>query len=131
MVEEIIRVKGCHPFLVQAICSALIENLNVESRGQAELHDVRKAIDQILENWWDTYFRDLWQRTSQEERSCLAAMRNVGKGDLLEIVQESGLDEKTGQHTLQTLYKRDLALRENGSYRIAAPIFCEWVERNI
>ena len=131
VVEEIIRVTGCHPFLVQAICSALIDNLNVENRGQAELHDVRKATDQVLERWWDTHFRDLWERTSQEQRLCLTAIRSSGEGCLLDITRESGLDEKTVQRTLQTLCKRDLILHENSSYRVAAPIFYEWIERNI
>jgi uncharacterized protein len=130
VIEEIIRVTGCHPFLVQAICSALIECLNAENRDKAEFHDVRKAVNQVLENWWDTYFRDLWERTSEEQRICLTAMMRVGKSGLAQIVQESVLDPKNVQSALQVLCKRDLALHENGSYQIAAPIFCEWVERN-
>ena len=87
-------------------------------------------MDQVLEIWWDNYFRDLWERTNQEQRKCLAAMNCMDQSDPIKIAHQCGLDEKTVQRTLQTLYKRDLVLREDDCYRIAAPIFCEWVERN-
>ncbi len=130
VVEQIIHVTGCHPFLIQAICSALIENLNADNRERAEIQDVAVAINQVLENWWDTYFRDLWERSDQDQRTCLVALRNIGEGDALQIAQQCGLDEKTVRRTMQTLLKRDLVLQEESQYRIAAPIFCEWVERN-
>jgi len=59
VVEQIIHVTGCHPFLIQAVCSALIEDLNADNRERAEIEDVTRAMNQVLENWWDTYFRDL------------------------------------------------------------------------
>jgi uncharacterized protein len=74
IVDEIIRVTGCHPFLVQAICSEMIDTLNAEKRVRAKLKDVEAAVGQVLENWWDTYFRDLWVRTHEEQRKCLFAV---------------------------------------------------------
>ena len=68
VVECIIEQTGGHPFLVQAVCSALIDNLNAERREQAEVADVKTAVEQVLGNWWDTYFRDLWERTDEEQR---------------------------------------------------------------
>jgi hypothetical protein len=130
VVEQIIHVTGCHPFLIQAVCSALIEHLNADNRGRAEREDVDEAVNQMLENWWDTYFRDLWERSDQNQRVCLFALRNEGESRPLQIALQSGLDEKSVRSTLQTLLKRDLAMHEKGKYRIAMPIFCEWVDRN-
>src|SRR5205823_11903995 len=73
VVEQIIHVTGCHPFLIQAVCSALIEHMNADNRERAEVQDVAAATDQVLENWWDTYFRDLWERSDQPQRTCLVA----------------------------------------------------------
>src|SRR6266536_778613 len=70
-VEEIINVTGCHPFLVQAVCSALINDLKAEKRNRAETQDVAIAVNKVLEIWWDTYFQDLWERTDQGQRICL------------------------------------------------------------
>ncbi len=130
VVEEIMRVTGYHPFLVQAVCSALIDNLNADNRNRAMFQDVTLAVDDVLENWWDTYFRDLWERTDQEQRRCLIAVRQLVVGDLQNIVQQSALNERTVRSSLQMLLKRDLVLLKNGSYCIAAPIFSEWVHRN-
>lgn len=130
VVEQIIHVTGCHPFLIQAVCSALIENLNADNRERAELQDVAVAVKQVLENWWDTYFRDLWERSDQNQQTCLIALRHGSESDPLQIARQSGLDEKMVRRTMQTLLKRDLILQEKDGYRIAAPIFCEWVERN-
>jgi hypothetical protein len=130
VVNKIISETGCHPFLVQAVCSALINNLNAEKHDHAAVEDVTGAVDQVFKNWWDGYFRDLWERTDEEQRACLDAVRTLGRPDLQHIVQDAGLDERTVRRTLQTLLRRDLVLQdEDATYRIAAPIFSKWVER--
>ena len=141
VVDEIIRVTGCHPFLLQAICSAIIDNLNADKREHAEIRDVNIAVDQILENWWDTYFRDLWERTSQNQRACLVALNRQHECDVQEIIMQSlklrllnrydnNLDERLVRYNLQKLLERNLVLFENNAYRISAPIFSEWVKRS-
>jgi uncharacterized protein len=130
VVEEIIHVTGCHPFLVQAVCLELIEHLNAENLQRAEIHDVTTAVTSTLDNWWDTYFRDLWERSDREQRICLAILSLAKECDVLSIAQQSNLDEQTVRWTLQTLLKRDLVLFEKSVYRIAAPIFIKWVERS-
>ena len=61
------------------------------------------------------YFGDLWKRTDANQRTCLIAIKGLGEGDLLEILQKSNLDEKTTRRTLQSLLKRDLIVLENGT----------------
>ncbi len=129
VVEEIIRVTTGHPFLVQAICSTLINYLNAEERTQASISDVRIAIKQVLDNWKD-YFLDLWMRTDDNQRRCLMVMKDLDLCSPLYIKQRTSLDNRTAQLTLQNLLKRDLVLSENGNYRIAVPIFREWIERS-
>jgi AAA ATPase domain len=131
VVEEIMRVTGNHPFLVQAICAKLIDNLNIENRHPAQIEDIALAESQFLENWWDTFFHDLWERTDQRQRICLETIKNLDKADQQKIVQYSSLDSWTARHTLQTLLKRDLILMEQDNYRIAAPIFSKWIESSL
>jgi uncharacterized protein len=131
VVEEIIRVTGGHPFLLQAVCSELIESLNAENREQARIEDVSLAVTYVLDNWWDTYFRDLWERSDQEQRICLAALAIGERNDHLVITQKSGLAEQTVRYTLRTLLRRDLILLEKDTYRIASPIFRMWIERSV
>ncbi len=137
VVDAIIHETGCHPFLVQAICSNLINNLNADNRDRAGMQDVEMAKTQVLEYWEDSYFQDLWIRTDQEQRTCLIALNELGKGDLQHIAQQVNATKEstrgtlqTVRHALQVLLKRDLVLLENGDYRIATPIFSQWVERS-
>jgi hypothetical protein len=129
VVEMIVDVTGCHPFLIQAVCSALIDNLNAERRERAEDEDVKKAIEQVLEEW-RPYFYDLWRRTDEQQRACLVALRILGKADVSQLV-DNGMEERTVRQVLQTLVKRDLVKRDQENmYSIAAPIFDAWVEIN-
>jgi len=130
VVKQIMHVTGCHPFLIQAVCSELIDELNIHGRQRAEIQDVTVAVEQVLESWWDTYFRDLWERTDQDQRLCLIILNKLNEGTVQQIAQQSNLSESAILNTLQTLRKRDLVVIENNSYRIAAPIFSEQVKRS-
>src|SRR6266487_91116 len=130
VVEEIMKVTGNHPFLIQAICSELIVLLNAELRNQATVEDVAKAMEAVFEHWWDTYFVDLWRRTSTTQRVCLQVLQHLGKATLQEVVMSSSLEERTTQEALQALRKRDLVLLRGDCYQIAAPVYYRWVERN-
>ncbi len=130
VVDEIMRVTGCHPFLVQAICSALIDYLNADNRNQAEIQDVAIAMSRGLKSWGSTYFQDLWERTNDDQRVCLIALKNLGEGTSSYIEQQTGLERRTVRRTLEILLDRDLILLNKDVYRIAAPIFYAWVERS-
>ena len=129
VVQEIIRVTGCHPFLIQALCSKLIISLNYKHRSQADIPDVEIALQQVLETW-DTYFRDLWERTDHHQRTCLTTIHRLGRGNINEIEQQSSLDKPLLHITLQILIKRDLLQYDHGFYLLAAPIFSRWLERS-
>ena len=128
--EEIVRVTGGHPFLIQALCSALIMRLNKYARQQASIDDMAVAIDEIFKKWGDSYFGDLWERTDKEQRLCLKAVCTVsvsGTCHVDYIRQYCKLDEITLTFTLERLLRRDLLRCDAGEYRVAAPIFAQWL----
>jgi hypothetical protein len=130
VVEEIMRVTGNHPFLIQCICYDLIEILNDEGREQAVVADVQKAIEQVFDHWQDTYFLDLWKRTTPRQRICLEILISLGSASLQQISAQCQLGEQTAQDVLQILRRRDLVLSVKNEYQISAPIFQEWVKRS-
>ncbi len=130
VVEGIMRVTNCHPFLVQAVCSALLDNLNADKRNRIELPDVGVATNQVLKNWGSTYFRDLWERTDEDQHACVLILNNLGEGDLHRIEQQSGLDSRRVHRALETLLERDILVYEYGIYQIAVPLFGVWVKRS-
>ena len=119
-----------HFFSFNCLLLALINGLNAEKKGRAEVSDVQKAIDKVLEGWHG-YFHELWTRIDEPQQACLFALQTLGAADLSRIQQASSLDEKTVRRTLQTLLRRDLVRHDDGgTYCIATPMFRKWVERN-
>ncbi len=131
VINQIISLTGCHPFLVQALCSELIDILNAGLRDQAQLSDVEAAVENVLESWGETYFRDLWERTDQEQRACLHALRVLEKATMQQVHEYSNLDLPHTRQVLQTLCKRDLVRVDQNVYRLAVPIFSAWLERAV
>jgi hypothetical protein len=126
IIEEIMRISGCHPFLLQAVCSALIDSLNAQKRDRVEAQDVSRAAARVLKNW-GMYFRDLWERTGKYERACLIALKDLGEGDLLNIAERCSLEERIVRRALENLLERDLIVLEKGNYRIGVPLLYQWV----
>jgi hypothetical protein len=76
---------------------------------------------------WSTYFKDLWDRSSQEQQCCMAVIADLNGGDIAQIMQHSQLSERATYRALQQLQRRDIVAREQDGYQFAVPIFAQWV----
>jgi AAA+ ATPase superfamily predicted ATPase len=127
VVEMILDLTACQPFLVQGVCETLIGHLNVEKRTQATLSDVDSAVSQFVENWKETYFTALWNHSSQEERTCLSILTTEEQADHNTIALKSGLEESAVHAAMQVLRKRDFVMQKQEGYQIAVPLFRLWI----
>jgi hypothetical protein len=126
--EEILRVTGSHPFLIQALCSALITRINKAPDQQASIADVSASIDDIFKKWGDSYFGDLLERTDAQQRICLKAVCTAPGSCTADYIQRTcNLDDVTLAATLAKLLRRDLLCYNEGEYRVAVPIFAQWL----
>lgn len=127
VVEQILTDTGCHPFLLQAVCSALITSLNVEHREVATLEDVEQAGTRVLSEWVH-HFTHLWNRSDEQQRACLEALLGQSYADIAWVVQQTNLDAKVVRRTLQHLLRRDLVTSTpDGMYGLAVPLFRRWL----
>ncbi len=129
VIKGIMRVTNRHPFLVQAVCSALLDSLNAYNRNRIEPYGVGVAANQVLQHWGN-YFQDQWYRTDNDQRACVLALNRIGESNLQRIEQHSGLHGMSVHRALETLLDRDIVAYENGMYKIAVPLFGVWVQRN-
>ena len=126
--EEIIRVTHCHPFLLQALCSNLIDHLNDVSQEQARKQDIAQSIEEIFENRKD-YFWNQWQRSSDGQKQCLLAIHALGKASGVQIAQQSQLNTQSVYEALDQLRERDVVLKDQQQmYQLAVPIFAQWID---
>lgn len=131
VVEMIIAQTHCHPFLVQAICSALITQLNRERREQATRGDVEQSIERVLEEW-GSHFHNLWKRSDEEQRSCLIALLKGNGTNSRQLALNADLNETITRQTLQRLLQRDLIIQgQDGTNELAVPMFRLWLENNV
>ncbi len=84
------HITHCHPFLIQAVCKHIIENLNDSSRDQATLEDVSVSVKEVFESW-ESYFWNLWDRCDRDQRTSLLALLVLKNAEADQIVQHSGL----------------------------------------
>ena len=133
VVDEIIRVTGCQPLLVQAVCSDLIKHLNEQEREQAQVGDIAQAVEATLESW-GSYFDDLWQRTPPGERACLEALLTLPDqmlpASFPTIGILAGLEPAAARLAVQRLVRRDILAEIKGvGYKLAIPMLANWIER--
>ncbi len=125
---EIMRVTHCHPFLIQAMCKQIIEQLNDDVREKATREDVPIAIKEVFQSW-TVYFWDLWDRCDSDQHKCLLALLAPIAASVDTISQRTGLNQQRTLLALEKLQMRDLALQEKDAYQLAVPLFGQWVEQ--
>lgn len=131
VVEQIIQETGCHPFLIQAMCSALITLLNVDVREQTVVEDVTRAGKKVLSDW-SGHFTHLWKHSDAAQKACLEALLREPQLDVSSLVERTGLDRKTVRRTFQLLLQRDLIVSSSDeTCALAVPLFRRWLEQNV
>jgi hypothetical protein len=125
--EEIMRVTHYHPFLLQALCSNLIDTLNDASQEQAHKQDIAPSIEAIFENRKD-YFWNQWQRCNQTQQQCLLALHTLGKASGIQIAQQCKQSKQNVFEALDQLRERDIVIKEQQLYQFAIPIFAQWID---
>jgi hypothetical protein len=129
--EEILQLTRGHPFLLQAVCSKVVDTLNDQGRERAEQQDIDNAVEEIFDTW-SNYFHDLWRRCSEVQKSCLLVIHTQGKASLGQIAQSTGMTPASIHLALEQLQQRDLIglARGQSAYDLTIPIFSDWINRN-
>ena len=146
VIEEIIQVTGCQPFYVQAVCSALIDQLNSQNRTRADVSDIEIAIDSTLDSFRD-YFTDAWRMLSPSEQKLLAGLVEIITSTLLvsdkelgpniatskEIITRAGVTEHEGEVALSRLIRREMIRAvdsgKNIGYLFTSKVQTKWAVR--
>jgi len=125
---EIMRVTHCHPFLIQAMCKQIIEQLNDDTREQATREDIPISIKEVFESW-TVYFWDLRDRCDKDQCKCLLALLAPTPATVDAISQQTNLNQPRTLLALEKLQMRDMVLHEKNAYQLAVPLFAQWIEQ--
>jgi hypothetical protein len=124
VIEQIIELTHCQPYLLQAVASDLVNYLNSEKRMLATAADLEVAVEKVLVTA-QAYFVYTWTADcSEAERELL---RLIATGD----TNSHTLAER--QASLQSLCHKEIleGLEGHGSaYRFSIELFRRWVLKN-
>lgn len=121
-----------HPFLTQALCSSLIEELNDLGQLQAGEKEVDKAVKRVIGSFPD-FFMDLWNRSDETQRSILRELSVQPQMRLASQELQSRLTcpDREYRSAIASLVGRDLASVEEPSISLNVPIFGIWVNTSL
>lgn len=122
VVDDIIRITHCQPYLLQAVASELVNYLNSKQQTTATPDDLNTALEKTLVSA-SAYFSDTWRKdNSAAEQQVMRALA-TGK-------TESVLADAAFQPAIQSLIRKEIVEGSEGSYRLAVELFARWIVRN-
>lgn len=121
VIEQIIEMTHCQPYLLQAVASDLVNYLNSEKRMLATAADLEVAVEKVLVTA-QAYFVYTWTADcSEAERQLL---RLIATGD----ANPRTLSEHNA--SLQSLCHKEILERPESGYRFSIELFRRWVLKN-
>lgn len=122
VVDDIIRITHCQPYLLQAVASELVNYLNSKQQTTATPDDLNTALEKTLVSA-RAYFYDTWCKDNSPEEQ--QTMRALATGNTETVLADTNL-----QPAIQSLIRKEIVERSNGSYRLAVDLFGRWIEKN-
>jgi hypothetical protein len=118
VVDRILELTHCQPYLLQALASDLVDYLNEEKRTTTTAADLEIAIEETLISA-QLYFAYIWtEECSQAERDVLLALA-------------TNAEKSFGPASaLQSLIRKEIVERSSGQHRISMDLFRRWILKN-
>ncbi|MGH9838082.1 MAG: ATP-binding protein [Blastocatellia bacterium] len=121
VLEEILRLTRCQPYLLQAVASELVNHLNDRQQTTATRADLEAAVEITLTSA-GAYFANTWREdNSAAEQTVLRAFA-TGEGDSVLTAEY--------QTALQSLCRKEMLERNADGYCLAVPLFGRWIVKN-
>jgi uncharacterized protein len=120
VVERILRLTNCQPYLLQAIASDLVNYLNTQKRTLASMADVEVAAERVLVTS-QGYFYNIWTEDCSEiERAQLMAI----------AANSSAQTERPDSEALLNLYHKEVIKRVDDRWQLTVELFHRWILKN-
>jgi hypothetical protein len=121
VVDRILELTHCQPYLLQALASDLVNYLNEQKRLVATADDLEVAVEEVLVSA-QLYFAYIWtEECSEAEREALRAMATD---------EEKVFRSAPQQPALQSLSRKEMVERSGDGYRFTIELFRRWIRKN-
>ena len=121
VLEEILRLTRCQPYLLQAVASELVNHLNELQKTTATRADLDAAVNKVLTSA-GAYFANTWREDNSATEQTVLRAYAEGAGERVAAAEF--------QSALQSLIRKEMMERDGDGYRLAVPLFGLWILRN-
>ena len=116
VVNKIIDVTSCQPYLVQALCFDLVNYLNSQHRKEARMDDIDTVIEKVLISAGN-YFYYIWNsECSEKEKEILKRLVN-------------NLPLKGDEEEIKSLMRKEIIENVNGNFRFKVELMKKWIQK--
>ncbi len=129
-VEDILAATCCHPFLVQLVCSAVV-NLANERRTLLATSDLVQDAQTAALEMGEPYFRNLWDESTGGDTEAVAAGRAILRQ--VAVSQEPvavTADAPAAARALERLLRHDVLERIGDGVQFQVPLVKRWVQEH-
>ncbi|MGE5340389.1 MAG: ATP-binding protein [Candidatus Omnitrophota bacterium] len=138
-IEQILKMTGGQPYLIQLVCRTLVNDLNEKKKkNDALINDVDDAVQRIILEGDDHLSQHIWQQSNSLERLVLSAaasemtrrqLDNIGTELVYDKVQAlmSKYSRRQVMEALDTLVAKDILTENLMLYRFPFNLFRQWI----
>lgn len=118
VVNKIIEITNCQPFLVQALCFEVVKYLNSQHRKEARIEDIDIAIEKVMGSA-EIYFHHIWNvECSEKEKELLKRLSN-------------NISINGNEKEINSLIRKEVIEKSNGDYKFKVELMKKWIETQI
>ncbi len=144
LAEEIYRLTGGQPYLIQRLCYELVERWNDRFRREGRETPRRVTVEDLqamltpefFREFFlsaDYYFSGVWEEAGLDGQRVLWAFAAQARSEMdilphQALVQAAGLGPEAGEAALNTLLVHDLLVKAEGGLRLAIPLLHRWIQ---
>jgi hypothetical protein len=121
VLEAILRLTNCQPYLLQAVAFELVNHLNDQQKTTATRADLDEAVEKVLTSA-GAYFANTWREDNSEAEQTVLRAFATGEGDSVMTAEH--------QAELRSLCRKEMLERTGDGYRLAVPLFGRWIVKN-
>lgn len=119
VVDRILELTHRQPYLLQAIGSELVNQLNTRNRMTATMDDLNAAVETTLVSA-QAYFHYLWTDECSD----------VERETLVELALGSQKRQNWMRSSLQSLLRKEIVEKDQNGYRLSVEMFGFWILKN-
>ncbi len=121
VITRIIEMTKCHPYLVQLVCSAVVEEANLAKNNYADSEILEKAVNRALQQG-EPYFRNIWDEMAGTDGQEI--LRQIALSET--PLNFPDTDTKI-QKALAQMVKLKVLTKTDGKYCVEVPLVKQWI----